>query len=384
VTLLTRRGGRQFQLPRMVADSDIRHNLEFLLELINIRAAGGTSTFLSVLDEGYARGTGSGYDDTDGIQRALDASLFVYFPVPPDKYNISDTLTFREGHTLFGAGAGAVILADLTAPVLQSEDTGTPINGLTISGITIDNTDKANAGSIGVDLTNVFDFDLRNVKVTNVELGVECDGSGIISGLVAEEFVTGASVSGGTVRFLGPRLRNNVLGGTGINASGGDGVIIITPEFDNLTTDIDDTVGNVLVLQRDGVVLLPEGLDTNPIITFLVENTLGLYRADTNTLGIAGHAQFDGDIIQIAGQKLGLFGAAEVVQQSKPVMAAYTGDDQSAGYIDAPAALGDAATRADMNTLRAAYETLRLGFEDLRPRFQEALDRLELYGLFGP
>lgn len=57
-----------------------------------------------------AKGIGAGFDDTAGIQAALDTGKDVYLPKPPSYYNITATLTVRTpGQRVFGCGATTVI-----------------------------------------------------------------------------------------------------------------------------------------------------------------------------------------------------------------------------------------------------------------------------------
>ena len=62
---------------------------------------------------------------------------------------------------------------------------------------------------------------------------------------------------------------------------------------------------------------------------------------------------------------------------------AYTPDDESAAYVSTPATLADAATLADLNTLRVAYENLRAMNENLLKVINGLLDDLQTAGVVG-
>src|SRR4051812_39029721 len=85
-------------------DQDFRE----ILNLIQNEQDKPGSPFLSVMDKG-AKGNGA-FDDTDAIQAALDANLFVWFPEPDTNYRITAPLKFRDGQVLFGAGAKAAVI----------------------------------------------------------------------------------------------------------------------------------------------------------------------------------------------------------------------------------------------------------------------------------
>lgn len=52
--------------------------------------------------------------------------------------------------------------------------------------------------------------------------------------------------------------------------------------------------------------------------------------------------------------------------------AVYVPNDQSVAYTGVPAALADAATRAELNILRAAVENLRAAYEDVRTKLESS------------
>lgn len=89
----------------------------------------------------------------------------------------------------------------------------------------------------------------------------------------------------------------------------------------------------------------------------------GVYRLIINP---GGTFEIDANFA-VTATEIGFFGGTPVVQQ---VLAAYTPDVQSAGYVGINnAQVGTVyATNAALNALRAAYENLRIGFEDLRTK----------------
>lgn len=64
---------------------------------------------------------------------------------------------------------------------------------------------------------------------------------------------------------------------------------------------------------------------------------------------------------------IGFFGGAPVAQQT---LNAYTTNSQSSTYTSTPAALAQAATLSDLNTLRAAYENIRASYDDTRTKLK--------------
>lgn len=100
-----------------------------------------------------------------------------------------------------------------------------------------------------------------------------------------------------------------------------------------------------------------------------------------------------GSRIGQAGSRIAFYGATPVLRPgtysvdastvTSRSLAAYTADVESAAYATEPAALADAAARADLNALRIAVENLRAYVEDLGGLTAANTRDLITLGLFG-
>lgn len=295
-------------------------NFEKLLQLV--KAAGsGSSPFLSILD--VDPDAGKGNDDTVAIQTALDTALCVFFPDPEVAWTISEQLTYRDGAHLIGASA---LRSVLTAASPFGEALLAPVDvdcRLTIRSLGFDNTDDSAAGGVGLSVADAARVLLDDVRFANLE--------------------------------------------TGLYAAGAAGVVMLDPEFDTVTNELDDPDGVVLILTADGRVSLPDGEAAAPALRFVTEPTLGMFRAAAGIMGLFGGLRFahasnilelrdgaDGapslafvselaiglfryaaGVTGISGAlhvsgNLGLYGAAPVAQQAAPaVPSAGTGIDNA-------------------------------------------------------
>ncbi|MEV4777431.1 right-handed parallel beta-helix repeat-containing protein [Microbacterium sp. LWH12-1.2] len=101
---------------------------------------------------------------------------------------------------------------------------------------------------------------------------------------------------------------------------------------------------------------------------------------------------FDASLVTVGktGEKVGFWGVTPVVRPTaytqtystaSKTHAAYTANDKSAAFTATPAALGDAATLADLNALRVAVENLRLHHESTAKVVNSVVDDLQATGL---
>lgn len=252
-------------------------------------------------------------DDTVAIQAVLTAVSatggIVYFP--QGTYKITATLTMGSNVLIFGAGPTAsVIKGALGTALLQSTNTSTRYYGWGIRDLTFDNTNRATAGGIGINLKNISSAHLSHVVIQNVALGLNFDGTGggcfynnlydvnvltvttgaifttlanenhwyggrvsdstlgidvdgntnnQFHGIAIEVFTTGVRIANTAVTqytsLIGIRLENVPTSGTGITISAnGQSTEIIGPLFAGLTTNLTNNDATAMLLsgERNG------------------------------------------------------------------------------------------------------------------------------------
>lgn len=156
--------------------------------------------------------------------------------------------------------------------------------------------------------------------------------------------------------------------------------------IENALADARATPQNFDDLTVDGFALVDTGTDQNVggHKTFtggvdLPDGTVGLGEADGTTLG--GPAALIGFYGQTpTGQAPPYSTTGEAADRT---LAAYASTPAAAPYTATPATLGDAATLADLNTLRAAYEAQRAASADLRALVVALVTDLRTLGLVG-
>lgn len=256
---------------------------------------------VSVRDFG-AKGDGLN-DDTAAIQAALDvlAPRGGILCFPSGTYHVTDTL--RCGSSVICQGAGensTIIKSSLTKAVFQSKAPSFRHHHIHLRDLQIDNTTRANVGSIGIDFSNVSSGVIQNVVIANVETGILLNDSAyynklssvVIStaitgikmmnganenhifsgrienvtmgikldnisnpqvyGISLEGFTTGIEIGPTAVaspKIFGCRFENLARSGTGISiASTTLAAIIIGPYFQNVTTNISDSATDSNIL----------------------------------------------------------------------------------------------------------------------------------------
>lgn len=130
------------------------------------------------------------------------------------------------------------------------------------------------------------------------------------------------------------------------------------------------------------------GDQTNAATVYLLGATAGVIQVGAN-LTVQGTTT--GAIVSYSGGNLGFFGSAgttkgtftQTYSTADATLGGYTASNQSASYTATPAALGTAATLADLNTLRGAYENLRGLTEDLAQFVNAVVDKFQAHGMFA-
>lgn len=136
--------------------------------------------YVNVMEHG-AVGDGVA-DDTVAINAAMNKATangtkagIIFFPADYT-YKITAPLVLHSNVMFLGEHEmGSVIKANLTGSVVGGGLTvydGARKYKIKIKNLTIDNTSRANVGSVGIDLTQVSDAVIEDVRVLNVETGV--------------------------------------------------------------------------------------------------------------------------------------------------------------------------------------------------------------------
>lgn len=158
-------------------------------------------------------------------------------------YTVADTVKYKNGTVLKGVSKqNTLIQGNLTKAVLSSIDTATRYYSVLIENFSVDNTDKANAGGIGIDFTKISTGIIRDVIIDNVETGILFDQIGTYYNYVYNPIITTA-VTG--IKMQNTANENHVYSGkidtvtTGIYLDSVSNPIINGTEVANFTTGID-------------------------------------------------------------------------------------------------------------------------------------------------
>ena len=185
-------------------------------------------------------------DDTTCLQTALNSISSGGGKLVAGKgtYKITATLSVPSDIQIEGEGMAATFFkGQLTASVFRSPNTASKYYRWSFSNFTCDNTDKANAGGICFDLTNVEDSRFERVNAQNVETCLKIDaGSGqtaannTFSDTYCLTATTGASIKKGATTELRGWRANNVTTCLDINDS--TGTYLYSPKCEAFTTGI--------------------------------------------------------------------------------------------------------------------------------------------------
>lgn len=392
---------------------NVGDSIVFGLDGWTFGAVSGSAEWVSIDADG-AVGDGT-EDDTIALQSVLDRAKYVL--VPEGKtYSITAKLVYYENQIILGLGSS--FKGALSTALMSSDNIGVACPNVVIAGIVLDNTSKATGGGIGLDGT-LSELTLINVTTQNVETGFRLQGNAKLTNTKTTDCTTHYDINGGKIQTTAPVLVNAAGTPTGFDISGGS-VIIIDPDYTGITTEITDTTGQVIVFS-DGKIwasdgssadpiiafldeaglglyrkatgqvvfvgtsnpqlLLPSGASTDPSLAFDAEDTLGFYRQAATKLGLKGNFYLDGNFEQVVSTEFGALGATPVVRQAVVELAADGSSDALTGTgIDNAQGGNVYAQVSDHDALVAEYNLLRATVTDLRTKFDEIRDLIVLFG----
>lgn len=189
------------------------------------------SAFRNVLDFG-AVGNGIA-DDTVAIQAALDSASGARVFFPNGTYKITSALQLNDENVLDFESRLAIIKGNLTGPLLKGKSaTSERRHRIQIFSGQLDNTSRANAGGMGIDMFGVSSTKVFGTIIKNCETGIRCAGQvgppelgcyyNEFYGVDILTVVTG--VSQGTQandnKFFGGRVNDCTIGTDDNNGSG--------------------------------------------------------------------------------------------------------------------------------------------------------------------
>jgi len=166
--------------------------------------------------------TGDGVtDDTTALQAAINAAQAVGATVllPPGTYKITASLTLPGDNThLRGMGQASVIQASLGAALIMTGPAApTRIHRCSIRDLWLNNTNRATAGGIGLDLQRCNRSLIENVRISNVETGIAITGDAFYNDILHCEIDT---VGTGVVMESGAN-ENRLWGGQIVDSTTG-------------------------------------------------------------------------------------------------------------------------------------------------------------------
>jgi len=197
----------------------------FVKTLVSIADAAAMRTALSIkpvsVKDFGAVGDGV-TDDLTEIQAAIDfveaaGGGQVFFPA--GDYLISAKLTADSDVALVGEGQDVSrILGDnLTTALISSSVVATRFFRWTFRDIGFDNQDRANAGGIGIDATNISMATFDNVQISNVEKGLLLVKNGASGGAFYNDFYSLRIITVDTGIDIGDTANENRFYGGRIN-----------------------------------------------------------------------------------------------------------------------------------------------------------------------
>lgn len=185
-------------------------------------------------------------DDTTCLQTALNSISSGGGKLVAGKgtYKITATLSVPSDIQIEGEGMAATFFkGQITNAVFRSPNTASKYYRWTLVNFTCDNTDKANAGGICFDLTNVEDSRLERVNAQNVETAYKVDaGSGQTAAnntfidVYALTATTGLSIKKGSTTEVRGYRANNATNCLDVNDS--TGTYLFTPKCEAFTNGI--------------------------------------------------------------------------------------------------------------------------------------------------
>lgn len=268
----------------------------------------GTGAIESTKPEWWGNNTTPGTTDMTAEIQAAENSLGTtggIIQLSRGKYLISSSLKLGTGAwgyavILQGMGPAATqIVSDMTDTMIESPDTSTDNYRVTIRDLQLDNTDKTNAGSIGIDLTRQHVCRIDNVRIVNVETGIYLAGSqAYYNEIYATEIhtvVTGIYIGG--TRANDTKIVNGRIDifTTGINVEAAFNTDIIGTAIEVGTTGIrindaqTHVIGALLDTCTTGIEVTSSANKTSLMANAYSSNTTNVSDSGTNT------QQYDSD-----------------------------------------------------------------------------------------
>lgn len=262
----------------------------------------GTGAVKEVHPEWWGNNTTPGTTDMTAEIQAAEKSLGNtggIIQLIRGEYLISSSLelgTGAWGYAIILQGMGMVathIVSDMTDTMIESPDTSADNYRVTIRDLQLDNTDRLNAGAIGIDLTKQHVCRADNVRIVNVETGIYLGGSQAyyneIYACEIHKTVTGIFVGG--TRANDTKITNGRIDDftTGINVDKGFNVNIIGTAIEVGTTGIriNDTqthvIGALLDSCTTGIELTASADKNSLIANTYASNGTNVSDSGTNT-----------------------------------------------------------------------------------------------------
>lgn len=193
------------------------------------------------IDDVYAEWWGiDGTADEVEINKAIVAANQVN--LLEKTYIVADTIKFKSGTVITGINKrNTIISGSLTKAVMQSIAIATRYYDVILERFKIDNTNKANAGGVGIDFTKISTSIIRDVQCYNAETGILISGTAYYNDIyspIMNTVVTGIDIESGANenRIFAGKIDTST---TGISIDQASGTQVYGTECANFTTGID-------------------------------------------------------------------------------------------------------------------------------------------------
>lgn len=196
-------------------------------------------------------------DDTAAIQAAIDAAGAGDVWMPKGNYKITAKLKLPSGCRLRGAGISATtITATIGSAMISSTNPATRFYYIKVQDMTLDNTNRATAGGIGIDFKNISLGAINQVEVKNAETGILFDATG--GGAYYNDLYSPQIATCGTgLKFQAGANENRVFGCRVVDTTTGVSIDDVTHvEFFGTAVEVFTTafkIGPTAITQYTGI-----------------------------------------------------------------------------------------------------------------------------------